>query len=121
MSVQLAAVNYIFLHYLLKKPRKSRRWWIKRIFANRGVYSGPKLLRDLKFQSVSGQYKNFTRMSPIEFEYLINLVGKQISKIDTTYRKVIPVQKRLAITLRSLDEATRLNRVRILRIGKRPH
>ncbi|EZA58851.1 hypothetical protein X777_15020 [Ooceraea biroi] len=52
-------------------------------------------------------------MSPIEFEYLINLVGKQISKIDTTYRIVIPFQKRLAITLRSLDEATRLNRVRI--------
>jgi len=103
LSVQLAAASYIFLHYLLKKKtRKPRRWWIKTVFANREVYSGSRLLRDLKFQSVSGQYKNFTRMSPAEFQYLINLVGEQISKKDTIYRKAIPVQERLAITLRFL-------------------
>jgi hypothetical protein len=44
------------------------------------VYSGSSWLADLNFQSVSGLYKNFTRMSPSEFECLINLIGEKISK-----------------------------------------
>ena len=39
-------------------------------------------------------------MSPTEFEFLINLIGEQISRKDTTFRKVIPLQERLALTLR---------------------
>jgi hypothetical protein len=65
------------------------------------VYSGSSLLADLNFQSVSGLYKNFTRMSPSEFEFLINLIGeKKISKKDTAFRKAISIQERLALTLR---------------------
>jgi hypothetical protein len=41
-------------------------------------------------------------MSPSEFEFLINLTGGKISKKDTTFRKAISVQERLALTLRSL-------------------
>jgi NAD dependent epimerase/dehydratase family enzyme len=62
------------------------------------VYSGSSLLADLNFQSVSGVYKNFTRMSPSEFEFLIHLVGEKISKKDTAFRKTISVQERLALT-----------------------
>ena len=40
------------------------------------MYSGSTLLAGLNFQSVSGLYKIFTRMSPSEFEFLINLIGK---------------------------------------------
>ena len=65
------------------------------------MYSGSRLLADLNFQSVSGLYKNFTRMSPSEFQILINLIGeKKISKKDTAFRKVISVQERLTLTLR---------------------
>jgi hypothetical protein len=66
------------------------------------VYSGSSLLAHLNFQSVSRLYKNFTRMSPTEFESLIHLMGKRISKKDTTFRKAISVQERLALTLRVL-------------------
>jgi hypothetical protein len=38
------------------------------------VYSGSSLLADWNYQSVSGLYKNFTRLSPTEFEYLIHLI-----------------------------------------------
>jgi hypothetical protein len=38
------------------------------------VYSASSLLADLSYQSVSGLYKNFTRMSRTEFEYLIHLI-----------------------------------------------
>jgi hypothetical protein len=62
------------------------------------VYGGSSLLADLNFQSVSGLYKNFTRMSPSEFEFLINLIGEKISKNDIAFRKAISVQERLTLT-----------------------
>jgi len=52
----------------------------------------------LNFQSVSGLYKNLTRMSHSEFEFLINLIGEKISKNDTAFRKAISVQESLALT-----------------------
>nr|CAH7747793.1 unnamed protein product [Callosobruchus chinensis] len=50
----------------------------------------------------SGHLKNFTRRTAEDFERLIILVGPKISKMDTKFRKAIPVQDRLAITLRFL-------------------
>jgi hypothetical protein len=64
------------------------------------VYSGSSLLADLNFQSVSGLYKNFTRMSPSEFKFLINLIGEKISKNDTACRKAISGEESLALTPR---------------------
>ena len=69
---------------------------------SREVYSGSSLLADWNFQSVSGLYKNFTRMSPSEFEFLNNFIGEKISKKDTAFRKAISVQERLVLTLRFL-------------------
>jgi hypothetical protein len=53
---------------------------MKCVFVNRGSHGGSSLLRDLKFQSVSGQYKNFTHLSPTEFEYPLTLIGGHITK-----------------------------------------
>ena len=41
------------------------------------MYSGSSLLADWNVHSVSGLYKNFTRMFPSEFEILINLIGEK--------------------------------------------
>jgi hypothetical protein len=45
-------------------------------------------------------FKTFCRMSPSDFEALINLVGPKIAKADSTFQKAIPVAERLALTLR---------------------
>ena len=102
MSLQLPAASYIYIHYALKKKRKERRWWQTQLYTIREMYSGSSLLADLNFQSVRGLYKNFTRISPSEFEFLINLTGKKVSKKDTVFRKANSVQESLALTLRFL-------------------
>lgn len=45
------------------------------LFPKTCLYGGNKLLAEFKFQSVSGLYKNFTKMSPTDIEYLIDLMG----------------------------------------------
>ena len=63
------------------------------------MYNSSSFLTDLNFQPVSGLYKNFTRMFSSEFEFLINLIGENISKKDTAFRKATSGQERLALTL----------------------
>lgn len=41
-------------------------------------------------------------MLPEDFEYLLNKIGPAITKTDTNMRKSIPIQEKLAVTLRYL-------------------
>lgn len=50
----------------------------------------------------SGQFNNFTRMSIIDFEYLLQRIAPFITKKNTPKREAIPAKIRLAITLRFL-------------------
>jgi hypothetical protein len=68
------------------------------MYTSKEVYSGSSLLAGLNFKSGSGLYKNFTRMSPSEFEFLINLIGEKNLEKNTAFRKAISVQEMLALT-----------------------
>jgi hypothetical protein len=65
--------------YALRFKGKEKRAAVvaKATVDSREVYSGSSLLADWNFQSVSGLYKNLTRISPNEFEFLINLIGEK--------------------------------------------
>lgn len=60
-----------------------------------------KQLSELHFEP-SGEFNKFTRMSTVDFEYLLQKVSPIISKKDTQFRPAIPAKIRLAVTLRFL-------------------
>jgi len=64
------------------------------------VYSGTILVAGLKCREFSRLYKKFTRMALSDCEVLMNLVGPKTVKRDTRFRSTIPVQERMAVTLR---------------------
>ena len=78
-DVFAASIGFVHL-YALRFKEKERRWWQRQLYTSREVYSGSSLLADLNFQSVGGLYKNFTRTSRSEFEFLINLIGEKKSQ-----------------------------------------
>jgi len=59
------------------------------------------MLEDLN-REPAGKFINFCRMSAEDFEYLLNKFGPIIKKQDINTRKAIPIQDRLAVTLRFL-------------------
>lgn len=82
-SLLVAAAAYIYIHYHTVKRRKERRWWQSQLYSRRMEYSGRELIPDMRFQEVSGHYKNVTRMSSTDFESIIRLVAPKIMKKDT--------------------------------------
>lgn len=72
-------------------------------------YSGSDLISDLESDDLKllsgelrtdGNFKNFVRMISQNFKLLIVKIGSRIARKDTPFRDVIPVEERLAMTLR---------------------
>lgn len=84
-------IAYIFQ----KQQRRPRRWWRREVYKKR---AGNDLMRALKCQEISGQYKNFTRMSPTNFEDLLMKIGPKIGKRPTNMREPISIQDRSVFT-----------------------
>lgn len=90
---------------------KPRRYWVRPSLQSHEIYTTNHLLSDLISDDTdilnleyrcNGGFRNFFRMSPSQFNQLLNMVIPSISKNDTNFRKAIPAQDRLAITLRFL-------------------
>jgi hypothetical protein len=59
------------------------------------------LISELQLQDAQ-QFRNFTRMSAVEVQSLVNLLGPLIGKQDTAMRNTISVKERVIVTLRFL-------------------
>jgi hypothetical protein len=51
----------------------------------------------IREKRLSGRFKNFTRISSLDFQFILNNIGRTISKQDTNYKESTP-----ASTLRFL-------------------
>lgn len=83
-----------------KKRRKQKEHWVRPfLLEGNGVYVS---FRERLKRNDPDLYKNFVRMSPDDFDYLLNLVTPSIEKANTNMRESICPGERLAITLRFL-------------------
>lgn len=95
------AAAYIVLR-LTKKTQKKKRLWTRDWILKRcdvGVHET--LLSELRIEDPK-QLDNFLRMSNADFDYLLKLVGPNITKSDTQMRCAISASERLCLTLRFL-------------------
>lgn len=95
------AAAFLVLNSLTKKKEK-RRIWMKEWFKRRDKLGfGETLFRELREED-ENCYKNFVRMTPEDFDFLLEKVTPFIQKRDTNYRKAISPTIRLCLTLRYL-------------------
>jgi hypothetical protein len=89
---------------LFAEEKKNRKPWRQaNLYRDRSVNGAWNFLNILKNQEISGQYKNFIRMSSTDFEYLLNVTGPRVAKEDTTFRRAISVTERLAVAFLFCD------------------
>lgn len=94
-EMTLIAAAYIVL---AEKRKKRTRIWIRPYLSRRDTLDSV----DKELMLDKYLFKNFTRMSKSDFEFLVNRIGPNIQRQDTNMRNAIPVTTRLAITLRYL-------------------
>jgi len=59
------------------------------------------LISELQLEDAH-QFRNFTRMSAVEVQSLVSILGPVIGKPDTTMRNAISVEERVIVTLHFL-------------------
>jgi hypothetical protein len=59
------------------------------------------LIRELQLEDAQ-QFRNFTRLSAVEVESPVNMLGSVMYKQDTAMRNAISVKERMIVTLRFL-------------------
>lgn len=85
-----------------KREVKKKACWVRKWVDRRNALGASStLVNELRLEDAQ-QFKNFIRMSAVQFELVLNLVKHDIVKQDTKLRDAIPVHDRLMVTLRFL-------------------
>lgn len=104
MNTNKQKIAAIVILYLLKKKNQKVRksCWIKPWIQRRKIYGAcSSLTVELEIEDAQ-QFRNFVRMSAVQVQFLINLVGPKIEKQNTKMRQAISVYERVMVTLRFL-------------------
>lgn len=87
----------------LKLKRKKKKLWVKTWISKYGRNGNYENVYREWRESDPDMFRTILRIYPEDFDELIKAVGPLIAKMDTQMRDAIPVDKRLAITLRYLS------------------
>lgn len=99
--VRLAAAC-LALILLRRKKKRVRSIWAKKWLIRRDNIGVERtLFRELRMED-ENCYKNFIRMAPDDFDYLVERITPLIKKRDTNWRQAISPAMRLCVTLRFL-------------------
>lgn len=91
----------VVLYNLMKFKKKKRQFWIAEMFKNRkryGFYHA--ILPSVRLEDL--RFKNYTRMTTIQFEELLLMIGSDLKK-QYVVREPINEEQRLIVTLRYLQ------------------
>lgn len=101
MSLQtVAAAAYLVIALNRKRKRTKPRWWRRELYVG-----GQEARNDFYNKLIADDealFRNFTRMSREDFEYLLEKISPIVRKSDTNFREAIPAHVRLLVTLRYL-------------------
>lgn len=101
-SKKIIAAAIVSIIIKRRRERRMKRLWVRQWIDRRHLEnSANSLINELRNQDVN-EFRNFLRMSPIQFDLLLQKVSPIVSKQDTCMRKAIPAATRLIITLRYL-------------------
>ncbi|KAI8432792.1 hypothetical protein MSG28_013744 [Choristoneura fumiferana] len=101
-DIIIASAAFIILSQKLKNKRRKRRWWVTNLMHRRTLDNVGETMTDMRKQEESGQFQNFCRMAPEDFDHLLSLTIEKIRKSSTNFRDSIPAYDKLAVTLRFL-------------------
>jgi hypothetical protein len=77
----LAAIAASIILLCERRIKKPKRWWTRQLFA--GYTLGLDLLDILKLEDGYG-FRNFTQMTPTDFECLLQVIGGKITRVHET-------------------------------------
>lgn len=99
-AIAFAGMCAAYLAIQSNRKCKRKRFWTRELFKNNFEHAG-NLLHELRLEDGSG-FRNFVRMTAVDFEELLRMVAPSICKMDTKFRRAITPDVRLAVTLRFL-------------------
>lgn len=76
-----------------------RNYWVHPINEVRSLENTLiKFIREIR--KYEDKFRNYTRMTPQTFDFLLDLLEERIKKQDTNYRKAVTPEEKLFVTLR---------------------
>jgi hypothetical protein len=103
-EAKLHAAVYVALAINKRRKVKRKCWvkeWIKRRYQMAAYIQ---LINEQQFEDAQ-QFRNLTRMSAMEVQSLVNMLGPVTGKQDTALRNAISVDERMIVMLRFLGQA----------------
>ncbi|XP_069616711.1 uncharacterized protein [Ranitomeya imitator] len=102
-----------------RRPKRKRRMWTRSWLQKRSTLSHMGLIRELRDNNPH-DFRNYLRMSEESFKIILAAVTPLIQRRDTPMRAAVPVDERLAVTLRFLATGRSLQDLQFSAAFSRP-